>query len=310
MKTLEFAREIVRGGMGAAIAMTPLAIADIGLGASGAIAQTPGGCGTPALANVRPHRVAAGETLDQIAARYNLIPATVLGFNPSLRSGPPAPGTTLQIPPFNGIRVAVPSGQTWRDVAKQYGVRPDVLFEVNGCQRSPQIVFVPGVNWSPVGTATAQTPMVADRILSTYPLPLPPSPTAILVGFGWRLQSSAGQTVFHGGIDLAAPVGTAVLAAGAGTVAFVGNQGAYGNLVVLNHAEGLQTRYAQLGRMAVKVGQVVPQGATIATVGQSGRPSSREPHLHFEVRSRSQLGWVAENPEPYLLRGPSRRAGN
>jgi murein DD-endopeptidase MepM/ murein hydrolase activator NlpD len=267
--------------------------------------QRPEGCGAPALANLKSHRVAAGETLDGIANRYTLIPATLLGFNPTLRQGPLSVGATLQIPPFNGIRVDVRPGQTWRDVAKQYGVRPDVLFEVNGCQPNPQAVFVPGVNWSPVGTSTNQTPLLADRILSGSPLPLRPTLTSILLGFGWRLQSATGKTVFHGGMDLAAPVGTAVLAVGDGTVAFIGNQAAYGNLVVINHAEGLQTRYAQLKSVNVKVGQAVKRGAPIATVGQSGSPSSREPHLHFEVRSRSQLGWVAENPEPYLLRNPT-----
>ncbi|MGA7935191.1 MAG: M23 family metallopeptidase, partial [Kovacikia sp.] len=80
------------------------------------------------------------------------------------------------------------------------------------------------------------------------------------------------------------------------------NQGAYGKLVVINHQEGLQTRYAQLSKLQVKVGQVVKKGQTIAFVGTSGSPSSKQPHLHFEVRSRSDLGWVAQNPEPYLLK--------
>jgi lysostaphin len=98
---------------------------------------------------------------------------------------------------------------------------------------------------------------------------------------------------------------------GDGTVAFASSQGSYGNLIVINHSEGLQTRYAQLSRIQVKVGQTVKRGQTIGTVGSTGRPSSTQSHLHLEVRSRSNVGWVAENPESYLLPGAGRsnRAG-
>jgi murein DD-endopeptidase MepM/ murein hydrolase activator NlpD len=69
---------------------------------------------------------------------------------------------------------------------------------------------------------------------------------------------------------------------------------------VVNHAQGYQTRYGQLGSVSVKVGQQVSKGAPIGTTGTSGKPSSSEPHLHFEVRVNSKLGWVAEDPMPFL----------
>ncbi|HEY9883005.1 MAG TPA: M23 family metallopeptidase, partial [Thermosynechococcaceae cyanobacterium] len=144
------------------------------------------------------------------------------------------------------------------------------------------------------------------RILNNYPLTTKPSRSALLLNYGWGIQPTTGKVGFHSGIDLAATVGSPVLASADGTVAFAGSQGAYGTLVVINHAEALQTRYAQLATLNVKVGQVVRRGQTIATVGQTGNPSTSEPHLHFEVRSRSTLGWVAENPEPYVLKAVSR----
>jgi lysostaphin len=253
--------------------------------------------------------VAAGETLEAIAQKYSLIPATLLGFNPILRNGKAPIGAAIVVPPFNGIRVELQPGQTWREVAKAYKVRPDVLFEVNGCQRSPRVVFIPGVNWSPLGATIQTSPSQSRAILSGYPLPTAPSESAVLLNYGYGVQPETEKVGFHSGVDLAAPLNTTVLAVGSGTVAFAGIQGALGNLVVINHAEGLQTRYAQLGTIAVKGGQRVGKGQTIGTVGVSGRPSSKQPHLHFEVRSRSKLGWVAEDPRVILLKN-TRRAEN
>ncbi|WP_421656991.1 peptidoglycan DD-metalloendopeptidase family protein [Leptothermofonsia sp. ETS-13] len=259
-------------------------------------------CPPPVLSRLVRHKVKPGETTASIAKQHNLIPATLMGLNPVMRSGKAPIGTEILVPPYNGIRVELQSNQTWRDVAKKYGVRPDVLFEVNGCQPTPKVVFVPGVNWSPVNVPGQNASAQAARILSGYPLSSKPSQSAILLGYGWGIQPTIGKVGFHGGVDLAAAPGTSVLAVGDGTIAFSGNQGTYGKLIVINHPEGLQTRYAQLGNIKVKVGQTVRKGQVIGTVGSSGRPSSTRTHLHFEVRSRSKLGWVAENPESYLLR--------
>lgn len=259
-------------------------------------------CPPPALSRLTRHRVAAGETLESIARRYNLLPTTLMGLNPSVQNGQAAVGTTLLVPPFNGVRVELEHNQTWRQVAKHYRVRPDVLFEVNGCQTNPRVVFVPGVNWSPLtGTSTpASVASLATQLLTGAPLPTASSPGVVLLPYGWKILPLTGKVGFHSGIDLAAPVGTAVTAMADGTIAFAGQQGDYGNLVVINHAEGLQTRYAQLATVTIQTGQTVRRGQTIGTVGTSGRPSSKAPHLHLEVRSRSQMGWVAENPASVL----------
>lgn len=266
-------------------------------------------CTAPALSRLVRHKVAPGETLEGIAGRYNLIPSTLMGFNPMLRSGNVPIGAEILVPPYNGIRVELKPNQTWRDVAKTYNVRSDVLFEVNGCQPAPKVVFVPGVNWSPVATTIRQpVPEPTGRLSTTYPLPSKPSRSALLLAYGWGIQPVTGKVGFHSGVDLAAPVGASVLAAADGTVAFVGKQGVYGNLAVINHAEGLQTRYAQLASFKVKVGQTVKRGQAIAAVGKTGSPSSKEAHLHFEVRSRSKLGWVAENAATYVLNALARPA--
>ncbi|MDZ8186657.1 MAG: M23 family metallopeptidase [Nostoc sp. ChiSLP02] len=262
------------------------------------------GCPTPALSRFQRHKVVRGETLESIAQRYNLIPTTIIGMNPVLQNNGAiaAVGTVLQIPPYNGIVVEVPSGQTWRQVAAKYKVRADSLFEVNGCQQDPRIVFVPGVNWSPSGVVTKSpipsgTSTQNRASLSGYPLA---EVVAVALAYGWQINPATGQVFFHSGVDLLAPVGTDVLAIAPGTVAFADDQGSYGKLVIINHASGLQSRYAQLDSIKVSVGQQVNKGDLLGTVGTSGTPSAIQPHLHFEVRSSSSLGWVAQDPKGYL----------
>ncbi|MEH2339261.1 M23 family metallopeptidase [Nostoc sp.] len=262
-----------------------------------------GGCPTPALSRFQRHKVVRGETLESIAQRYNLIPTTIIGMNPALQNGAIAVvGSVLQIPPYNGVVVEVPRGETWREVAAKYKVRADSLFEVNGCQQDPRIVFVPGVNWSPNGVVT-KSPLPTDTgtpnraSLSGYPLA---QVATVGLAYGWQINPATGQVFFHSGVDLLAPVGSAVQAIAPGTVAFANDQGTYGKLVIINHSGGLQSRYAQLDRIKVTVGQQVKKGDLLGTVGTSGQPSSSQPHLHFEVRSSSSLGWVAEDPKGYL----------
>ena len=99
--------------------------------------------------------------------------------------------------------------------------------------------------------------------------------------FGWRSDPFTGASKFHRGVDLRATYGTEVPAAAGGTVVFAGERGTYGNLVVMRHANGVETRYAHLSALEVKEGETVEAGAAIGRVGSTGR--SVAPHLHFEV---------------------------
>jgi murein DD-endopeptidase MepM/ murein hydrolase activator NlpD len=250
-------------------------------------------CPEPALSRLVRHRVAAGETIESIAQQYNLLPTTLMGMNPVLQRGAAPVGTEIVVPPFNGIRVSVPAGSSWRDIAKQYGVRADVLFEANGCETAPSVVFVPGANWSPVVAPTNPAANSSSPI-NRYPLP---EEASVVLAYGWQVNPRTNAVEFHSGVNLATPTETPVLAVGAGTVAFAGEQRGYGRIVVINHAQGLQTRYAQLQTVSVSVGQQVESGTSIGTVGAVNLP---EAYLHFEVRSNSRLGWVAQDPGAYI----------
>lgn len=252
-------------------------------------------CPVPALSRLVRHRVAAGETLATLATQYGLLGETILGFNPSIQGGQVRPGQELAIPPYNGIRVRVNPGQTWVQVAQAYNRPADLLFEINGCVSTvPREIFVPGVNWFPGVSTTASAnpaPQARPSPLQGYPLP---ERAEVVVNFGWQTAPDRDEVVFNTGVALAATATTPVLAVGSGTVAFVGTDPVYGNLVVVNHADGLQTRYANLSDMAVSVGQTVSQGARLGRVAaRNERPDS---YLFFEVRLNSDLGWVAQNP--------------
>jgi murein DD-endopeptidase MepM/ murein hydrolase activator NlpD len=260
-------------------------------------------CPIPALSRFQRHKVVRGETLEGIAQRYNLVPATIINMNPALNNGTVTVGSELQIPPYNGIAVEVPSGQTWRQVAAIYKVRADTLFEINGCQKDPKVVFVPLVNGSPSRLVT-ESPAPADveasrASLAGYPLS---EAATVALPYGWQINPTTGEVFFHSGVDLLAAVGSPVQAIAPGTVVFANDQGSYGKLVIINHSGGFQSRYAQLDTIKVTVGQQVNKGDLLGTVGISGKPTSIQPHLHFEVRSSSSLGWTAEDPKGYLKR--------
>lgn len=99
--------------------------------------------------------------------------------------------------------------------------------------------------------------------------------------FGWRRDPLNGRQTFHHGVDLRAAYGDAVPAAAPGTVVFAGERGGYGNVVIVRHEGGMETRYAHLSSVDVAVGDAVENGTTLGRAGSTGR--STAPHLHFEV---------------------------
>ena len=103
---------------------------------------------------------------------------------------------------------------------------------------------------------------------------------------GNRVHPITGQHGTHGGTDIGASYGSAIYAAGSGTVVTAYNNsaynGGYGNYAMINHGNGIQTLYAHMSVCSVTVGQTVSAGQTIGYVGSTGR--STGPHLHFEVR--------------------------
>ena len=112
--------------------------------------------------------------------------------------------------------------------------------------------------------------------------------------FGEREDPINGEGAFHPGIDIEAPIGTPVRAAGDGDVTGENMGAGYGRTVVLDHGHDLLTLYGHLSAVAVAPGQHVQRGQVIGYVGQTGRATG--PHLHYEVRVHK----VPVNPHKYL----------
>ncbi|MBN1423660.1 M23 family metallopeptidase [Candidatus Fermentibacteria bacterium] len=134
---------------------------------------------------------------------------------------------------------------------------------------------------------------VLSRIPSINPVP----DGVVNSRFGVRLHPIFGVKAMHEGMDFAAPRDTPVLATADGVVSFSGKYGGYGNLIEIDHGNGLTTRYAHNRTNSVRLGQRVTRGQAIASVGATGITTS--PHLHYEVRRDG----VAVDPQPYVLPG-------
>lgn len=121
-----------------------------------------------------------------------------------------------------------------------------------------------------------------------------PSSSRITSQYGYRILF--GVRDFHTGVDIGATTGSNIIAAESGTVILssYGWNGGYGNYIIINHGNGVTTRYAHASKLYVSVGQTVTKGQVIAAVGTTG--NSTGPHLHFEVREDG----IHKNPLNYL----------
>lgn len=118
----------------------------------------------------------------------------------------------------------------------------------------------------------------------------------ITSSFGSRFHPTLKIKKYHAGIDIAAPIGTPIRCCSSGKVTFSGWKSGYGEVVIVDHGNGLQTFYAHCSKLEVKIGQVVTSGQRIALVGKTGRATGS--HLHFEIRRNG----VALNPYKYNIR--------
>ena len=122
-----------------------------------------------------------------------------------------------------------------------------------------------------------------------------PTPGWVTSGFGFRTNPFTGLTQMHEAIDISNRTGTPVVAPAAGIVSDIGNDNAYGRILVISHGFGMTTRFAHLSKTLVKVGLKVKRGDKVAEIGMTGNTTG--PHLHYEVR----LNGIPANPMRYIM---------
>ncbi|HPD61342.1 MAG TPA: LysM peptidoglycan-binding domain-containing M23 family metallopeptidase [Thermodesulfobacteriota bacterium] len=178
-----------------------------------------------------------------------------------------------------------PKETLWR-IAKTYGINLQTLAEINNIDEPAQItvgqkIFIPG--------ATEVKKIIVD-LQDTSP---PPIIIKKKSDFIWPVQGKVVSRfgvqdgLRYEGIDIAAPLGTPVKAAGEGVIVYEGNLKGYGNLLIINHENGFKTVYAYNDKNLVSVGQKVKKGDFIARVGNTGRYP--DPRLHFQIRDKDQV---------------------
>ncbi|MGH6871303.1 MAG: peptidoglycan DD-metalloendopeptidase family protein [Rhizomicrobium sp.] len=215
--------------------------------------------------------VRSGDTVSDIAVRFDVTTASVLRMNDLQEQSAIYPGEVLRIPP--GSRAT----------------RSAVLREAESSRVPPRDAPVAGKPLAPVRTAgidpkprpdyepRQQTVASADAGRFIWPLS-----GTIIEGFG---VMTGGER--NDGINIAASEGTPIRAAQSGTISYAGNElRSYGNLILIKHGDGYITAYAHAERIAVAKGDHVEQGQVIGYAGSSGDVT--RPQLHFEIRRDSK----------------------
>ncbi|HJN22876.1 MAG TPA: M23 family metallopeptidase [Rhodospirillales bacterium] len=257
--------------------------------------------------------VGKGDTVYALSRRHRVAVRAIIEAN---RLGPPYHlriGQLVVLPRTK--RHAVERGDTLNGISRRYGVGLYVLARANGLA-TPYIIKVgktlriPGAGGQArIAQGGGQIRPRARDSKSTAPAPKPPirvsePPVRGGKGFLWpvkgKLVSRFGvkqKGLHNDGINIAAPRGTAVVAAENGIVAYAGNElRGFGNLLLVKHSGGWLTAYAHNERLLVKRGEQVRKGQRIANVGSTGTVST--PQLHFELRK----GQRAVNPRKHLRR--------
>jgi murein DD-endopeptidase MepM/ murein hydrolase activator NlpD len=219
------------------------------------------------------HVVASGETLSSIAHKHRITIRELAAANSMTPETPLKVGMKLTVPTRAGAGTKTATLNT-APPTTVVTAKPATLQSVKSAEQPAASARIA----APAAEATADDPGPAAAGMPSFRWPLR---GRVTTNFGAK---TAGGT--SDGIDLAVPEGTAVRAADDGVVAYAGNElKGYGNLVLIRHANGFVTAYANASEISVKRNDQVHRGQVIAKSGQTGTAAT--PQLHFEIRKNS-----------------------
>lgn len=182
---------------------------------------------------------------------------------------------------------------------RSFGLNPAQIVQARSAQGGP---FEPWREQEDREAASAFADLAAslarlnalERGLVAIPSGQPTTTPMLTSSFGYRRDPFNGQPAFHAGLDFPGTYGQPILAAAAGRVSYVGQRQGYGNVVEIDHGNGIMTRYAHLSGFSTRIGTQVTRGLPIARMGSTGRSTGT--HLHFEVR----VNGAPINPRRFL----------
>ncbi|MFC9392219.1 peptidoglycan DD-metalloendopeptidase family protein [Streptomyces sp. NPDC057027] len=286
-KSNRLTRGLAAAGTGGAVVALPL------LGATGAHAATPAAAPAQAVAQVKAAAVEAapatakaapktysvvrGDYLSKIAAEHHLAGGwqklykdnrQVVGEDPSLI----LPGMKLTL----GAKSTAQAAHHDRQTSGKNG-------DTQRASRSSERTSAPA---APATTSASSAPSSSAGTTSSSGWVAPIAGAAMSTPY--HQAGSMWSSGYHTGVDFIASTGTTVHAVGPGTVYSAGDGGAYGNQVVIQHADGTFSQYAHLSSISVSVGQTVTGGQEIGLSGATGNVTG--PHLHFEMRTGPEYG--------------------
>lgn len=238
----------------------------------------------PISDQVSVYVVRKGDTIAQIAEMFNVSTNTILWANDLKKGEKLVEGDTLFVLPVSGVSHTVLKGQTLKGIAKKYNVEVSDIARLNGIAEDLKLVIGDELIIPDAEIVNIE----AEKPKTAIAKPVSKTPLKVLAGYfvnpvpNYKRKSQG----LHGknGVDLAAPIGTPIVASASGIVLLARNgyNGGYGNMVIINHPNGTQTLYGHMSKLGTHTGDSVKQGEIIGYVGSTGR--STGPHLHYEVR--------------------------